>query len=355
VHEGKVCETRLARAVRRVGAMQYVAPVWARLWGVGRHLHTAYAVAARSTAHLTALAWHAHTVPVAHGGSVRIDEALTFARGPVSVVVVIVPGIAGSSQQHYVRAIAHECLERGWLPLVLNHRGCGGQPLTSPHLFTFGGTGPADDDDLVIATRFVHRRFPHARLLMVGCSLGANLLLNFLARPPADRVPVFAAVSVCQAFDARRAHAKLSAFYARMLLNKMLKLVRLHADVIKRSGVDTDAVLASATNRDFEERFTLRVHRRWRDVDHYYEDASCLFRLHDVHVPTLLLNALDDPLVPQELLHEAIERASSNQNLAVAVTDVGGHLGHASGFLVPTRKSFAEEVIGEFFAHMLHE
>lgn len=357
LHCGDECEAALARAVQRLASLEYVAPVWARLWAVGRHLHTAYAVAGRSTAHLTPLlTWRAHTIAVAHGGSVRLDEALADALGDEAVLVVIVPGIAGSSQQHYVRAIAAECLQRGWRPLVFNHRGCGGQPLTSAQLFTFGGTGPADDDDLVLAMRFVRARFGDARLLMVGCSLGANLLLNFLARPLAERGPVFAAVSVCQAFDARRAHAQLNKFYARMLLNKMLKLVRLHSDVIKSSGlIDTEAVLASATNRDFEERFTLRVHRRWRDVDEYYHDASCLYRLADVHVPTLMLNALDDPLVPQELLHEAIERARTNKNLAVAVTDVGGHLGHACGFFVPSRQSFAEQVIGEFFSHMLPE
>ena len=55
------------------------------------------------------------------------------------------------------------------------------------------------------------------------------------------------------------------------------------------------------------------------------------------------------------LFIEAREQARTNRFLAVALSDVGGHLGHAAGFLVPDDRSFADHVIGEFFAEFANE
>jgi predicted alpha/beta-fold hydrolase len=301
-----------------------------------------------------AFAWRSHTHGVAHGGSVRVDEFVgggsdgDAAVSDARFVVVVVPGIGGSSEQHYVRALVRECGARAWRVAVFNHRGCGSQALTSPHLFTFG-----DVDDLAVAMRELARRHPRARFGMVGCSMGANLLINYLALSDADRgaVPIAAAVSLCQAFDARRANDALPPRYAAILLGKMQKLIRLHADVIRQHGeLDVEAILAARGTNEFDELYTVRLHRRWRDAEHYYDEASCLPKLRTVKVPTLLFNAADDPLVPAALVEAAREQARANRFLAVALSDVGGHLGHASGFVVPDERSFADRVIGEFFA-----
>jgi predicted alpha/beta-fold hydrolase len=263
-------------------------------------------------------------------------------------MVVVVPGIGGSCEQQYVRALVREFARRGWRAAVFNHRGCGSQSLTSPHLFTFG-----DADDLAVAMRALAARHPTARFGMVGCSMGANLLVNYLATSNAERgnVPIVAAVSLCQAFDARRANDALPRRYEKLLVGKMKKLVRLHAHVISRhEELDVDAILATDRSNEFDELYTVRLHRRWRDSNHYYDEASCLPRLKNVAIPTLLFNAADDPLVPPVLVDEARAQARSNRFLAVALSDVGGHLGLASGFVVPDDRSFADHVIGEFFA-----
>jgi predicted alpha/beta-fold hydrolase len=302
-------------------------------------------------------AWRTHTHSVAHGGSVRVDEWAADNNSDRDVdarfVVVVVPGIGGSSEQQYVRALVRECAGRGWRVAVFNHRGCGSQALTSPHLFTFG-----DVDDLAVAMRELARRHPRARFGMVGCSMGANLLVNYLALDEKlkGHVPIAAAVSLCQAFDARRANDALAPQYAKILLGKMQKLIRLHADVIaQHEELDVDAILAAKGTNEFDDLYTVRLHRRWRDANHYYDEASCLPKLKTVRIPTLLFNAADDPLVPAALVEDAREQARTNRFLAVALSDVGGHLGHAAGFLVPDDRSFADHVIGEFFAEFANE
>ena len=350
VDVGHVCDERLRRVAERLRALRYVAPVWTRLWLIGSHAHTFYAVLLRRTAHLDPqLKWRSFNVQVSEGGTVRVDEIGDDAQP--AVVVVVVPGIAGSSAQHYVRSlVAHIRDVLGCHVAVFNHRGCGTSELTSPHLFTFGCP-----DDLAHAVRAIHKRYPSARKAIVGCSLGANIAMNYLALSEAERgVPIAAGVSLCQAFDARRSHAALSPLYARILLKKMLKLVSAHGDVLRRHGVDVERVLESRDGFEFDTRFTLPLHkRRWQSVDEYYDDCSCLPRIDRIRVPTLLFNALDDPLIPVELVDEARRSSASREHLMFATTHVGGHLGHAVGFVLPTHLSFSDAVIAEFLRQVL--
>ncbi|KAK3242181.1 hypothetical protein CYMTET_48118 [Cymbomonas tetramitiformis] len=88
--------------------------------------------------------------------------------------------------------------------------------------------------------------------------------------------------------------------------------------------LDWDAVRASETLQEVEERLICPMFG-YRDVHEYYQDASSARALPAVRVPLLCINALDDPIAPPENLPLAEVRS---QNLvALAVTEVGGHLG----------------------------
>ena len=63
----------------------------------------------------------------------------------------------------------------------------------------------------------------------------------------------------------------------------------------------------------------------YRDVHHYYQDASCATNLHSVTTPLLCINARDDPIAPSEGI--PFNTFHENENLALAVTESGGHLG----------------------------
>ena len=57
---------------------------------------------------------------------------------------------------------------------------------------------------------------------------------------------------------------------------------------------DLDNVFSSRTIREFDSRFT-SPQFGFRDVREYYSHATLAGRLHTIEVPTLALNALDDP------------------------------------------------------------
>lgn len=59
------------------------------------------------------------------------------------------------------------------------------------------------------------------------------------------------------------------------------------------------------------------------DICHVYTLYAYLI-VSDVKVPLLILNALDDPIVPPQCI--PYEEVSANTNLVLATTDKGGHV-----------------------------
>jgi predicted alpha/beta-fold hydrolase len=189
-------------------------------------------------------------------------------------------------------------------------------------------------------------------LLMIGCSMGANILIRYLALPSDERAPnIVASISISQAYDAERGAELLPTRYRGVILSKMKKLVRQHAHVIGETS-DVDAILAARTCEEFDQLYTIPINdNRWRDAAHYYREASCIEALARVDTPLLLLNGLDDPLVPPPLVAAAHRVAARNRHVAGATLTRGGHLGFAHGWLVPRRRSFADELVLHYFEH----
>ena len=63
-----------------------------------------------------------------------------------------------------------------------------------------------------------------------------------------------------------------------------------------------------------------------RTVTEYYRKASCAPYIPDITIPTLLLSALDDPVVSVEAL--PLYEVRENPSVILAVTERGGHIGY---------------------------
>jgi predicted alpha/beta-fold hydrolase len=76
----------------------------------------------------------------------------------------------------------------------------------------------------------------------------------------------------------------------------------------------------------------------FRNLQHYYHEASCTHRLQDIKVPVFFLSANDDPIMGKEVI--PIEKC--HENILIGVTKAGGHLGYFEGMLLPHRQWFPE-------------
>ncbi len=168
----------------------------------------------------------------------------------------------------------------------------------------------------------------HTPLTLFGMSLSANLLLKYLGEE-GSHVPreVHRAIAINPPIDLARSvrtlEHPLNRMYDRHFVQALIDHVREQSN--HRSDFAALPDPLPRTLFDFDDRFTA-THAGYPDAAAYYTAASAQSRMPHIHVPTLILTAADDPLVPVEMFHE--QRANWPEPVQLAITRGGGHLGY---------------------------
>lgn len=237
--------------------------------------------------------------------------------------LVMVHGLEGSSDGGYMQSMAWAALQRGYIVHRMNIRGCGG---TEGWCNTLYNAGLTTD----IRHYLAHTPAEAPRTL-VGYSLGGNQVLKLageLGRAAADLVANVAAVStpIDLAACVRALGRPGNFIYENRFVVRMKKRLaerrRLNPQAFGPIFQATD-VAAIRTVFDFDDRITA-PHFGFGDAPNYYATQSAQNFLDAIEVPTLLLAAQDDPLVPFAVYsHPAIAR---NPHLALLAPRHGGHV-----------------------------
>ena len=164
---------------------------------------------------------------------------------------------------------------------------------------------------------------------MAGVSLGGNALLRWLGEQQHGAEIVDAAVSVSAPLDLAAGGAALSRGFNRLYTRMFLQTLKPKAlaKLERFPGLfDRDALLAARDLYSFDNVVTAPLHG-YRDTDDYWHRASAKHVLHDITVPTLVLNARNDPFLPgRHLPRDGIARASRWN-----IPATGGHVGFPAG------------------------
>jgi predicted alpha/beta-fold hydrolase len=235
------------------------------------------------------------------------------------IQLVLFHGLEGSSDSHYARAIAAHAVKRGWRLAIAHFRGCSGELNRAPRAYHSGDSEEID---------WVLKRFDvpvHA----VGVSLGGNALLKWLGERGAEAgTQVRRAAAVSAPIDLAAAGNALDRglnrlVYTRHFLStlkpKSLAKLALFPDLYEK-----EKVRAARSFREFDNHVTAPLHG-FRDTDHYWTSASCAPYLEHIRVPTLVLNARNDPFLPEQDLLNATQKAAPCVVLEFPRT--GGHAG----------------------------
>lgn len=268
-----------------------------------------------------------------------------------SPIVIVLPGLQGDIGSGYVRGLLRAFQARGWRGALLNHRGRG-QPNRKRHSYHSGLT--CDLDYLV---RLLAQQEPGVPLAVVGCSLGANICLKWLGDcgQRGQTPPVAAAVGVGTPFNLAAVADNIDRGLARIYQSYLLR--SLHRDLRRKMAVMGDGF--GITRRELRRlntflKFDDRVTGPWNGfagaADYYAKCRSDVLLKH-IAVPTLIVNANNDPLVPARLLPCA---ADVSDKVTLEITDGGGHLGFVSGRWPWAARYWLETRIPEFLgAHLL--
>lgn len=276
------------------------APVYRAPWWLpGGHVQTVYASLVSPPPQVTYRRERWDTTPngVADGDFIDVDFVDGIAGRPV---LLHFHGLEGSSQSQYALGFMARCKALGWTGIVANFRGCSGEMNRLPRAYH---SGDATEIDWIV--RKTAARFPDVPLYTAGVSLGGNALLKWLgernteaARLVTAAAGISAPVDLMAAGDALGRGFSLN--YARHFLETMkTKATRMHDN---HPGCFDFAAMRAARNlREYDNVVTAPLHG-YRDTDDYWTRASSKPGLADVHVPTLVLNAKNDPFLPASAL-----------------------------------------------------
>ena len=292
----------------------YVAPAWLP----GAHLQTIYP----SLKPPPAVARERERWETPDGDFIDVDFA-----GPAGApLVALFHGLEGGSDSHYARALAAHAIAAGCRLAMPHWRGCSGEPNRKARAYHSGDTEEAE----WILRRLVGEGGP---LLAIGVSLGGNVLLKWLGeRGEAAKALVHRAAAVSAPIDLPAAAAALDRGFNRLLYTRMflstLKPKSLAKLEVFPGSFDGARVRAARTFREFDGEFTAPLHG-FRDVEHYWSSAASGPWLEHIRVPVLLLNARNDPFLPEHALLAAARNAS--RSVMLEFPRDGGHAGFLSG------------------------
>lgn len=240
--------------------------------------------------------------------------------------LVLFHGLEGSSASAYAQAFGELAWQRGWHYAVPHFRGCSGELNLAPRAYHSG-----DHAEVDWVLRRLRQRAAQP-LRCVGISLGGNALLRWAQEQGHAAAQVAQAVAaVCSPLDLTASgHAIDTGFnrlaYARMFLATMKP--KALAKLAQHPGLfDRERLLAARTLHAFDDVFTAPLHG-FAGVADYWRRASARPHLACLRVPALVLNARNDPFVPEHSLPAA---ATAGPWVRVWQPHQGGHVGFAAG------------------------
>ena len=286
------------------------------------------------------------------GGTIAMDWHTRPYRG--QPILLILHGLTGGSNHPYIRWLVSAVSSRLDLCCVVAHaRGCGRSKLTSPMSFSAANT-----DDVRAALKYLRLLVgDETPIFAIGYSLGAGILTKFLGEE-GSQCSLQGAFVCCASFDMHLTTKNLERWlhlrlYNRQLTKNLLKYLRQHEEHFTKSNstLNFNNIYQSRTVRDYDRHVVVPMHG-FRDVEHYYTEASSNKWLKHIRIPTLVLNAMDDPICPVSGLPN--DDASNNPYIITVKTLEGGHVSHLQGWW-PKSFSYDNQVAVEYFRARLKQ
>lgn len=290
-------------------------------WLPGGHLQTIYANLCIRVPQVT---YRRERLELPDGDFLDFDWVDGLAGAPV---VVLFHGLEGSADSHYARDLMRHVSARGWHGVVAHFRGCSGEDNRLPRAYFAG-----DSEDIGRMLGHVKTCHSTAPIHAVGVSLGGNALLKWLGETgEAAATSVRRAASVSAPLDLTAAGNTLDRGFNRRVYTARF-LATLKQKALKKARqfpglLDAKAIAAATTFREFDTLVTARLHG-FRDADDYWRRVSSKSLLRSIAVPTLVINAKNDPFLPAWALPSGSEVSPA---VTLVQPDAGGHVAFPSG------------------------
>ena len=237
-------------------------------------------------------------------------------------VVVLFHGLEGSSQSHYAQTLMQALRDIGRFGVVVHFRGCSGELNRRPRAYHAG-----DSDEIDWILRRFKTTFPNRPLFAVGVSLGGNALLKWLGERESAATGILqAAAAVSCPFDMSACGHYLARGFNRLYTQHFLHTLKHFAgEKLRRhpGAFDERRMRSARTLYEFDDIVTAPLHGFASAADYWHQTSSKPW-LGGIRVPTLLINARNDPFMPAGVLPK---KQQVSHDVVLEYTEEGGHVG----------------------------
>lgn len=263
--------------------------------------------------------------------------------GPIALIF---PGLANSSETGFVRRLCQQLSDAGFDAGIVDYRGCGISAQASLELRQVTHTLESWKDIATILKKCGTER----EIVAIGHSMGGAVLLTYLGKTQCTRLA--AAVTVSAPIDVE-SNDRHRSFVAQLVITTGIKLLMMCSSAFRASfwrGQTSLYNVIAATNTDRIAQATICTILGYDTPTDYARANTPLDSLHQIQVPTLMLHACNDPIVPHEVALSKLLPSNTYPNLAAVITSCGGHL----AFIDIWGRNWADETSLAFLSAHLH-
>jgi predicted alpha/beta-fold hydrolase len=239
-----------------------------------------------------------------------------------SSTLILVHGLEGCSDSHYMHGIAAKAYRAGLNVIRLNQRTCGGTEHLTPTLYNSGLSG-----DYWTVVRELATVDGLSRIWLVGYSMGGNLVLKAAGELGFSEPTLCGVVAVCPNIDPTQCVDALEQpsnwIYHNHFLTRLKARLRRKAALMPDKW-DLRELARIRSIREFDDRYTAPDGGYHSGAD-YYDRAGARHVLGSIAVPTLIITAQDDPFIPYSMF--ALRAIAQNSSITLIAPRYGGHCG----------------------------
>lgn len=237
-------------------------------------------------------------------------------------LAIISHGLEGNSDRPYMKGMAKIFTDASMDALCWNYRGCGSEMNIKPQLYHSGAT-----TDLNTVVKVAIEK-GYQQIVLIGFSLGGNITLKYVGEQGKNlssqiKAAIVFSVPLDLAAGGREISKPHNWMYSKRFLRNLKNKVRIKneqfPEIIKLNGLNEVSNL-----RDFDDIYTGPIHG-FTGADDYYFQCSAIRFLKDINIPSLIVNAKNDPFLPDECYpYDLIKQCP---DILFETPDHGGHVG----------------------------
>jgi len=257
-------------------------------------------------------------------------------------LAILSHGLEGSADRSYIKGMVKVMNQAGLDALAWNFRSCSGESNKLLRMYHMGAS-----DDLHLVVEHALRTDKYRQIYLLGFSMGGNITLYYLGKqagqvpPEVKRAVVFSVPCHISSASKKMARPENRVYMQRFLKTLHQKLTDKLALMPDEMNMEGYHSLKSFP--EFDERFTAPMHG-YKNAEDYYESCSSRQFLPQIQIPTLLVNAQNDPFLSPECF--PVPEAEANKYFYLEMPCRGGHVGFTDSFL--KNKYYSDKCAVEF-------